>query len=151
MYQSALTDISKSIVLYLYDEQSPHRSLAVELCARGFDVWQNYVEAMEMMRALFRLATTSQKNAISVHNIGQQARLAVLQIAAGNTPLFMTTLSMDIMHPGSIEHRRSIMQLIAFMIRKVRAFLLLKLACKLVISSDRWFSCRTCLAWLRPS
>ena len=115
---STLTDIAKSIAGYLHDETSPHRSLAIDLCSRGFQVWQQYVDAVEMLRALFTLATTTKKEAISVPNIGLQARTAVLQIAASNTPLFMTTLAIDILHPRSVQHRKSVMQLVIFLIRK---------------------------------
>jgi hypothetical protein len=55
--------------------------------------------------------------------VGPQARQAVLQIASdargGGGALFMTTLSLDILHPRGLEHRRSVMQLVAFLIRKV--------------------------------
>ncbi|KAI9066035.1 WD40 repeat-like protein [Trametes sanguinea] len=115
---SVLIDIAKSIAVYLHDEASPYRSLAIDLCSRGFQIWQQYVDAVEMLRALFTLATTSKKEAISVPNIGVQARSAVLQIAAGNTPLFMTTLVLDILHPRSVQHRKSVMQLVIFLIRK---------------------------------
>ncbi|KAK0201531.1 hypothetical protein DFS33DRAFT_1348146 [Desarmillaria ectypa] len=115
---SALTDISKSIALYLQDEQSIFRVLAIDLCSRGFHVWQHYIDAMEILRALFILATTSRKEAISAQNIGAQARLAVLHIAASNTPLFMTTLGLDILSPSNVEYRKSIMQIVAFLIRK---------------------------------
>lgn len=71
-----------------------------------------------MLRALFTLATTTKKEAIAVPNIGVQARSAVLQIAAGNTPLFMTTLAIDILQPRSVQHRKSVMQLVIFLIRK---------------------------------
>lgn len=120
---SGLTDISKSIAIYLHDEKSIHRVLAIDLCSRGFHIWQHYVDAMEMLRALFTLATSSRKEAISPQNVGPQARLAVLQIAASNTPLFMTTLGLDILHPRSVEHRKSTMQLVAFLIRKVRVLI----------------------------
>ncbi|KAI0770640.1 WD40 repeat-like protein [Fomes fomentarius] len=115
---STLTDIAKSVAAYLHDETSPHRSLAIDLCSRGFQVWQQYVDAVEMLRALCNLATTTKKEAISVPNIGHQARTAVLQIAASNTPLFMTTLAIDILHPRSVQHRKSVMQLVIFLIRK---------------------------------
>lgn len=115
---SVLTDISKSIALYLQDEQSIFRVLAIDLCSRGFHVWQHYIDAMEILRALFVLATTSRKDAISAQNIGVQARLAVLHIAASNTPLFMTTLGLDILSPANVEYRKSIMQIVAFLIRK---------------------------------
>ncbi|KAK0459983.1 uncharacterized protein EV420DRAFT_1534284 [Desarmillaria tabescens] len=115
---SVLTDISKSITLYLQDEQSIFRVLAIDLCSRGFHVWQHYIDAMEILRALFVLATTSRKEAISAQNTGAQARLAVLHIAASNTPLFMTTLGLDILSPANVEYRKSIMQIVAFLIRK---------------------------------
>ncbi|KZP13950.1 WD40 repeat-like protein [Athelia psychrophila] len=115
---SALTDIAKSIAIYLHNEQSLHRVLAIDLCSRGYHIWQHYVDAMEMLRALFALATSSRKESISAQNVGPQARSAVLQIAASNTPLFMTTLGLDILNPRNMEHRKSTMQLVAFLIRK---------------------------------
>jgi WD repeat-containing protein 7 len=117
---SALTDISRSIALYLHDDNSPHRAVAIDLCPRAFQLWQNYVDAMEILRSLFFLATTPRKDAITAQNLGPQARLAVLQIASSNTTLFMTTLALDILHPHSVEHRKSVMQIFAFLIRKVR-------------------------------
>jgi hypothetical protein len=74
---------------------------------------------MEILRALFTLATTSRKETISTQNVGTQARLAVLQISSSNTTLFMTTLGLDILTPPTLEHRRSVLQIVAFLIRKV--------------------------------
>ncbi|KAL6301983.1 hypothetical protein BKA93DRAFT_436971 [Sparassis latifolia] len=115
---SSLADISRSIALYLHDDTSPYRALAIELCSRGFPVWQQYVDAVEMLRALFTLAMSSKKEAISVHNVWLLARAAILQIMSSNTPLFMTTLTIDILHPRSVQHRRSTLQLVIFLIRK---------------------------------
>lgn len=112
-------DISKSISLYLHDEKSIYRVLAIELCSRGFNVWQHYVDALEILRSLFGLATSVRKESISIQNVGSQARLAVLNIAADNMPLFMGTLCLDILTPPSMEHRRSVLQILAFLIRKV--------------------------------
>ncbi len=98
--------------MYLHDETSPHRIVAIDLCARGFHIWGNYVDAMELLKALFSLATGDVAYA-------PQARLAVLQIASSNSPLFMTTLTLDILHPRSVGNQKSIMQLVAFLIRKV--------------------------------
>ena len=114
-----LTDTSKSITLYLNDEQSVYRVLAIDLCSRGFQVWGNYVDAMEILRTIFTLATNTSKQAITAQNVGAQARLAVLQIASSNTPLFMTTMGLDILHPRSVEYRKSVLQIFAFLIRKV--------------------------------
>ena len=95
------------------------KALAIDLCSRGFDVWQHYIDSMEMLRSLFGLATSTKKESISAQNVGPQARQAVLHIVTDNTGIFMTTLSLDILHPQSLEHRKSVMQLVAFLIRKV--------------------------------
>ncbi|KAF8984038.1 hypothetical protein BDQ17DRAFT_1260967 [Cyathus striatus] len=115
---NALTDISKSITLYLHDDSSVYRGLAVDLCSRGFHVWQHYIDAMDILRSLFALATGPRKETISVQNVAAHARLAVLSIATNNTPLFMTTLCLDILSPQSLDHRKSVMQIVAFLIRK---------------------------------
>ncbi|KIJ14943.1 hypothetical protein PAXINDRAFT_176598 [Paxillus involutus ATCC 200175] len=115
---SSLVDISKSIALYLHDDSSSYRALAIDLCAKGFQIWQHYVDAMAILRALSALATSARKENMPMQNVGPQARLAVLQIASSNTPLFMTTLTLDILSPKTLEHRKSVMQLVAFLIRK---------------------------------
>lgn len=74
---------------------------------------------MALLRALFALATNMRKEQISVQNVGPQARLAVLQIAMQHTALFMTVLTLDILNPRSVAERKSVMQLVAFLIRKV--------------------------------
>ncbi|KAF8713115.1 WD40 repeats protein, partial [Rhizoctonia solani] len=114
-------DIAKSIALYLHDEleasTSPvNRILSIELSSRGFQVWQHHIDAMEMLRALFGFAMLPSGGGKNVG--GKEARAAVLQIAASSTPLFMTTLSLDITQPKSTEHRRATMQLVAFIVRK---------------------------------
>ncbi|KAG9008521.1 hypothetical protein FRB94_013134 [Tulasnella sp. JGI-2019a] len=115
-----LTDIAKSISAYLHDEGSLHRVLAIELCSLGFHVWQHYIDAVNVLRALFELATAPKKDTASSGgtSIPQTARAAVLQIASTNTALFMTTLTMDISQPASPEHKKSVMQLVVFIIRK---------------------------------
>ncbi|KAF5334171.1 hypothetical protein D9758_014838 [Tetrapyrgos nigripes] len=69
---SALTDITKSISLYLhsaYPQHSHHAPvhfhpsyliLAIDLSSRGFHVWQHYM-AVEILRRLFVLATSARK------------------------------------------------------------------------------------------
>ena len=119
---SALTDISKSIAFYLHDEKSIYRVLAVDLCSRGFHVWQHYIDSMEILRSLINLSTRMRKDSISVQNVGSQARLAVLAIAGNSMPLLMGTMCLDILTPPSVEHRRSVLQILAFLIRKVFLF-----------------------------
>ncbi|KAG8857990.1 hypothetical protein FRB96_005481 [Tulasnella sp. 330] len=115
-----LTDIAKSISVYLHDESSVHRVLAIELCSLGFHVWQHYIDSVTVLRALFELATAPRKDTAGIggNNTPQTARAAVLHIASTNTALFMTTLTMDISQPASPEHKKSVMQLVVFIIRK---------------------------------
>jgi WD repeat-containing protein 7 len=103
----------------LHESDVSCKALAIDLCSRGFNVWQHYIDAMEMLRCLFNLATSTKKESITAQNIGPQARQAVLHIVSSNTGIFMTALSLDILHPQSLEHRKSVMQLVAFLIRKV--------------------------------
>jgi hypothetical protein len=75
---------------------------------------------MEILRALFTLATTVRKESITPQNLSAQARLAVVNIATNHTPLFMSTLCLDVLSPPTLDHRRAVMQIIAFLIRKAR-------------------------------
>jgi len=106
------------VSLYLQDDKSSYKVLAIDLCSRGFHVWQHYVDAIDILRSLFNLATNTRKDSVDVQNIAAQARSAVLHIASNNTPLFMTTLSLDILTPPDLDHRRSVLQIVAFLIRK---------------------------------
>ena len=126
---SALNDVSKSIMLYLHDDDASLKATAVDLSSRGFHIWQQYFDAMEVLRTLFALATDFRKESISMRNAAAQARLAVLHIASGNTPLFMTTLSFDILHPRTVEYSKSVMQLVAFLIRKVSKGVVITYCC----------------------
>ena len=94
-----------------------------------------------MLRALFALATAGRKDS-APHQpaVGQQARNAVLNIASGNTPLFMTTVSMDILHPKSVQHRKSVMQLVIFLIHKVRWFVHIDRCQVLMRRRNLWLS-----------
>ncbi|PPR04097.1 hypothetical protein CVT24_010670 [Panaeolus cyanescens] len=115
---NALTDISKSISLYLHDEKSIYRVLAIDLCSRGFHVWQHYIDSLEILRSLIMLATNMKKDGISAQNVAAQARQSVLSIASNNMPLLMSTLCLDILSPPTVEHRRSVLQIVAFLVRK---------------------------------
>ncbi|VDB82793.1 unnamed protein product [Peniophora sp. CBMAI 1063] len=113
----ALNDVSKSIMLYLHDDDASLKATAVDLSSRGFHIWQQYIDAPTMLRSLVALATSTRKENITA-NVGPQARQAVLNIVTHHTGLFMTTISLDIMNPRDVEQRRSVMQLVAFLIRK---------------------------------
>ncbi|EIW71713.1 hypothetical protein TREMEDRAFT_27484 [Tremella mesenterica DSM 1558] len=129
MTPSALKAVADSVVLYLDDPHCIHLELAVELCSKGFQTWQTYVDAMDLLRRLFHLAThkenpsSSNTSIIGNSHIAAHARLAVLHVASSNPGLFMSTLSMDILDARSAEGRKSIMKLCVFMARKQPAIL----------------------------
>ena len=105
--------------MYLHDDRPTCKMLAIDLCSRGFDIWQSYVDVMGLLRSLFNLATHTKKDGITTLNVGSAARSAVLQITSSDTPLVMTSLSMDILHVTDVQQRKSLMQMLAFLIRKV--------------------------------
>lgn len=120
MNPSALKAVAESLAMYLHEPGSPHIALAIELVSKGFTTWQAYVDPMEMLRRLFFLATQHKESGA---NVAAQARLAVLHVASSNAPLFMSTLSMDILDAKSVQGRTAIMKLCVFMARKRPALL----------------------------
>ncbi|PWN36966.1 uncharacterized protein FA14DRAFT_8382 [Meira miltonrushii] len=129
MPPNLLKDISASISLYLNDEFDPaHQSIAIVLCDRGFSIFQHYFDAMEIVRTMFSLSTILPKTDNNENGASKAAQVALenrdlarqatLRIAEENTPLFMTTLSLDILHARSPEHCSATMRLVAFMVRR---------------------------------
>jgi hypothetical protein len=45
--------------------------------------------------------------------IGHMTSQAILHVVTTDTGIFMTTLSLDTLHPHSLEYRKSVMQLVA--------------------------------------
>lgn len=117
---NVVTDVANSIAMFLHDESSAHRIIGIDLSSRGLQIWQAYTDTMEILRSLFDLASTTRKDADlpSIRNEATQARLAVLHVATTCTHLFMTKLLLDVTQPRTPAHSRSIMQLLAFLIRK---------------------------------
>ncbi|ORY76900.1 hypothetical protein BCR35DRAFT_280286 [Leucosporidium creatinivorum] len=114
---AVLKDIALSVGLYLDDDSHPyHQSIATELCSRGFNIWQHYLEAMSLVRQLFGLATG--RNPSTPNELRGLARSATLHVAGVNTPLFITTLLHDILSAPSLTHRNATLKLLGFMIRK---------------------------------
>ncbi|WVQ79391.1 hypothetical protein IAT38_001488 [Cryptococcus sp. DSM 104549] len=123
---SVLKALSESVALYLHEPRCTHLPLAIELCSKGFANWQTYVDPSDLLRRLFHLATNKEPpsmSSTSSTSIAAQSRLAVLHVASANAPLFMSTLSMDILDSRTAESRSSIMKLCVFMARKKPAVL----------------------------
>ncbi|GAA6030192.1 hypothetical protein JCM8097_008980 [Rhodosporidiobolus ruineniae] len=114
---SVLKDVSLSISAYLEDHEHPsHQAAATELCSRGFGIWQNYVDAMSLVRQLFAIAIG--RNPATPNDLRLLARNATLHVAGVNTPLFMSTLVHDILNSPTATTRNATLKLLGFMIRK---------------------------------
>ncbi|TNY18126.1 hypothetical protein DMC30DRAFT_73310 [Rhodotorula diobovata] len=114
---SVLVDVANSVAAYLEEGAHPyHQAVAAELCMRGFAIWQNYVDAMALVRALFALAIG--RNPATPNDLRVLARNATLHVAGINTPLFMTTLLHDILNASTASSRNATLKLLGFMIRK---------------------------------
>jgi hypothetical protein len=126
---STLRDIANQILKSLENVEDPvSTSVALELCTRGFSVFQNYLDGVRALRAIFKIAVNSLPAAAatgdaspppSTSNIRNLARQAILVAASVNAPLFMTVLSIDAIQSDVDQEERAItLKLIAFMVRK---------------------------------
>lgn len=105
--------MAESILAILKNPSSQHLALAIELCSKGYTIWQTFADPMDLLRQLFHLSTRKDTSTVNA-----QARVAVLHVASSNPALFMSTLSMDILNAESAEGRNSIMKLCVYMARK---------------------------------
>ena len=104
----------------LDDYDNPlHQAIATELCSRGFHIWQNYVDAMSLVRQLFSVAIG--RNPSTPSDLRAMARQATVHVASVNSPLFMSTLLFDILNAPTAVARNATLKLLGFMIRKVRS------------------------------
>ncbi|PKI84489.1 hypothetical protein MVES1_001576 [Malassezia vespertilionis] len=99
-----------------------HAYIALELCCRGCDIWQHYLDAVTLVRSIFAMATGPDDEmrflTLSGLPLRGLARRATLALATRQSTLFMSTLAMDILHPPSLEHGQVTLRLVAFMIRQ---------------------------------
>lgn len=89
----------------------------LEICSKTFEIIQNYIDAIELVRNLFGWATG--KDGECPGELKAMAKYACLHVASVNTPLFMTTLSYDLMMSDNPNDRISTMKLVVFMVRRV--------------------------------
>ncbi|GHJ83909.1 hypothetical protein NliqN6_0311 [Naganishia liquefaciens] len=121
---TALKDIANSIQLYLQQDDDSHlQQLAIDLAGRGFDIWQNFCDPSDMLRALFSLAVRKDEDGRH-HSPIAHARAAVIQLASTCGAIFITTITMDILDAKTIAQRNAIMKLCVFVARKKPSVLL---------------------------
>lgn len=114
---STLKDISTSILAVIAHGSPQNRFLAIDYSFRGFDVWQNYVDPSDMLKALFGLAVPKDTKSVGSVVVGH-ARVAVLHLAASASAIFVTTLSLGIVDASTVEEREAVMRLCIFIARK---------------------------------
>jgi len=62
------------------------------------------------------------------------ARQAIIQIATYNTPLFITTLTFDLVHSKKVYERQAELQLLSLFINKVNIYILIILLINNIIN-----------------
>lgn len=102
-----LKDIAMAVTYSLISADAALQVAALELCLDGgFSIWQQYVDAMELLRRISTLAMLEgdeETVIVTAETLpllaGRKtvARQATLQIAEEHTALFMTTLHLDIL------------------------------------------------------
>lgn len=114
---ACLKDISSSILYYLKEGQPENQLKAIEFCAKGFQIWQSYVDPSDMLRALFGFVV-AKEDSKTTSAVISMARFSVLKLATTASALFITTLSMDVIDAETIAQRENVMKLCVFISRK---------------------------------
>lgn len=90
---------------------------SMELLSQGFQTWETYINAAEVLRTLFMYATDSQP---VMALISRGARTAIFKISEANMPLVISTLTFDTMNAKALDDRLRCLKIIGTFIRKVR-------------------------------
>lgn len=115
-----LKDVAVAIswALKIGDKEPRLAVVALELCLRGFSIWQQYVDAMDLLRRVSAIAMAVDLEGQASSDLVAVARQTTLHIAQENTPLFMTTLHLDVIQASSAAQANSTMRLVAFIVRR---------------------------------
>ena len=123
MLHSTLKDIALSIMYNLKEGTLASRLTSIDFAHKGFDIWQAYVDPADLLRSLFDLAVMKEDDVKGAHLMAH-ARTAVLQLASSAGPLFISTVTLDIVTAETIPRRNAIMKLCVFIARKKPTILL---------------------------
>ena len=90
------------------------RTLAsMELLSQGFNTWESYINAAEILRTMFVYSADPQPA------MSRGAKNAIFQIAGTNMTLVIGTLTFDATHAKKTEDRAQCLRIIGSFIRKV--------------------------------
>ncbi|KAG0324681.1 hypothetical protein BGZ99_001567 [Dissophora globulifera] len=113
--------VALSLTILLNDDSRVSYKIAsIDLLAQGFASWQSYIRADAVLNTLFGMATDSHPSNTLVC---RRARRAIAQIAIINPPLFVATLTQDIMDAKKPADRMGLLRLISIFSRKNPAVL----------------------------
>jgi len=104
-------------MLVLKEGTVSSRSAAIDFAHKGFEIWQAYIDPADLLRSLFDLAVMKDEDAKGGH-LMTHARTAVLQLASSAGPLFISTVTLDIVTAETIPRRNAIMKLCVFIARR---------------------------------
>ncbi|RCI03449.1 hypothetical protein CU098_002139, partial [Rhizopus stolonifer] len=88
---------------------------SMELLSQGFQTWETYINAAEVLRTLFMYAADTQP---IMALVSRGAKTAIFQISTVNMPLVINTLTFDTMHAKSFEDRLRCLNMIGSFVRK---------------------------------
>jgi hypothetical protein len=88
----------------------------MELLSQGFETWETYINAAEVLRTLFIYAADTQP---VMALVSRGARAAIFKISIANMPLVISTLTFDTMNAKTLEDRLRCLKIIGSFIRKV--------------------------------
>lgn len=89
---------------------------SMELLSQGFQTWETYINAAEVLRTLFMYATDPHP---VMALVSRGAKTAIFQISTANMPLVISTLTFDTMNAKSLDDRLRCLKIIGSFIRKV--------------------------------
>lgn len=88
---------------------------SMELLSQGFQTWETYINAAEVLRTLFMYATDPQP---VMALVSRGAKTAIFQISVANMPLVISTLTFDTMNAKALDGRLRCLKIIGSFIRK---------------------------------
>lgn len=122
MDPNVLRDVATGVISSIEDSDNvTGQMVALHLCIGGFSVWQQYIDAMQLLRLVSTLAMQQEEGSSlskEKQSVIALARRTTLHIAEENTPLFMTTLHLDILQASTANSAAATMRLVAFIVRR---------------------------------
>ncbi|KAG0202740.1 hypothetical protein BGX28_004845 [Mortierella sp. GBA30] len=107
-------------VLLNDDSRVSYKVASIDLIAQGFGTWQPFIRSDAVLKTMFAMAMDSQASNTLVY---RRARRAVTQIATVNPPLFVATLTQEILDAKKPQERTRLLTFISIFSRKNPAIL----------------------------